>query len=1055
MKNIFFVFAFVFIVCSSCSPRQNDLKWNAYNVLKEYPYDSANSGMVLQPGDSLTFQANFIKYNDPVQRSLRISGGSIYPAPFQHRNEETFRKFLFLIDDCLDSTDTFKQRYSLYFKGENDTFERNAYFRLSKKYFSSGSNAVVSFAVKTDRLQYNGNEGLALELQFYHQKPGIHPDDLFDKADKVIHIKIPEGTFNWKMISETIMIPANTACILLRMGGKGFAGVCKMEAPRIIQKGHPVSIASFAKYDEKSTNWVGENLSTKEWPEFEFSANGKVFYSGKIFDRASDISDFIIDLPQGISGKQAMKIKLKEHKPSSFAFRILDIGLGESSARGFEVAYVPEFVFQGKEFSLLIETHKPAMDLQFGVSGNIHPVKEQMHLEEPGLYAVPFVADSLATDVAILISSNGRKAEVSVRQVLSKQEDSVMLCCTDDIYIYRNKKEFSAYLQWYLRQGIGNAYGFRPSYQWSGSHNADSSFYRWAVSLLQQLSMPYSLMVEGRCLPEKDLNPDDAFLASSFYKGRQAHENDGGFYYWRHFKYNGLFSDLFAKMRPSGGIFAKTRPVHTNNGTHVFFDPDACSNMQEGSAMFVQNLKNAKGPSTRHTGPTTMFRYMFQAGYNWLGAEQMYGPEEVILSSLRGACKAYGKINSGTHLATQWGSGPFDAPEHANRLFLSLAVSYMHGINHINTEDGLWTTEDNHHRYTREGKEHAAEQKKMLDYIFTHQRRGSFIAPLAILQGRNDAWRCFGRNGSAWAHSGEEWKYGPAEYSFDLLHVFYPNSKLDAVYKFPCPREKQGWYTGFPYGPVDLTPIETPETILKSYKAIAFLGWNTFHEEDFEKILFYVKNGGIVLLARPHLNAELRHGIPARLPQSKAAAELLGKNYTALTGIVRRNVGKGKVIYFASNVYPVDSTIRKEYEKELVSLGEMMIAKERVKGWIRGTDVVGFTAYQWPDEKHRTLYILNTDWWSNDSIHNATLLLGNKEFEIASRRGKMETITICDNIAIMPLSMQTDVMEIRHQGNVISVKIQTTEPDKLIVYKSDGTKKEIVVKKAGVQFLEI
>lgn len=62
--------------------------------------------------------------------------------------------------------------------------------------------------------------------------------------------------------------------------------------------------------------------------------------------------------------------------------------------------------------------------------------------------------------------------------------------------------------------------------------------------------------------------------------------------------------------------------------------------MADGARKLVANFRYSKGPSTRHTGPSTLFRYLYQAGYDWLGAEQMYGPEEIILSSLRGASRA-------------------------------------------------------------------------------------------------------------------------------------------------------------------------------------------------------------------------------------------------------------------------------------------------------------------------------------------------------------------------------------------------------------------------------
>jgi hypothetical protein len=272
----------------------------------------------------------------------------------------------------------------------------------------------------------------------------------------------------------------------------------------------------------------------------------------------------------------------------------------------------------------------------------------------------------------------------------------------------------------------------------------------------------------------------------------------------------------------------------------------------------------------------------------------------------------------------------------------------------------------------------------------------------------------------------------------------------NSIYKFPCPKEKQGWYTGMPYGPVDLLPIEAPQDVLNSYKAVVFLGWNNYLEEDFAKLHSFVENGGTVLLAKPHMNTELRHEAPAQLPQSKILDTLLGKGYGSATGIVRRNIGKGKVVWFASDVYPADSSIRNEYKNELVAIGETMIATERKRGWIKGTDVVGFTAYDWEDDQHRTIYLLNTDWWSNDTVHTAKLLLKEKEFEIKARRGYLETITINDSIAVMPASMQTDIMEVRSTGNVLFLKVQTTGPDTLTLYDSKGNRKEYFVKEAGL-----
>ena len=96
----------------------------------------------------------------------------------------------------------------------------------------------------------------------------------------------------------------------------------------------------------------------------------------------------------------------------------------------------------------------------------------------------------------------------------------------------------------------------------------------------------------------------------------------------------------------------------------------------------------------------TVAETLKKAGYDWLGAEQMYGPEEIILSSLRGASRAYSRPLYGTLHAMQWGSGPFTDPKHSLRLYMSLAVAYMHGSSHMNTEEALWTDEYMNDRYS-------------------------------------------------------------------------------------------------------------------------------------------------------------------------------------------------------------------------------------------------------------------------------------------------------------------------------------------------------------------
>ena len=150
-------------------------------------------------------------------------------------------------------------------------------------------------------------------------------------------------------------------------------------------------------------------------------------------------------------------------------------------------------------------------------------------------------------------------------------------------------------------------------------------------------------MVDGREVPGMNANPPEELLAGAYYLGRRSHENDGAFNYWgtNNLIYEEPAGDIMAKGVDMGGITPHIRPVHRGDQAWLFYDPEKAGNCKEAAEYFVENLRISRGECTRHSGPSTLFRYFFQAGYSTLLAEQMYCAEDVLLSSLRGASKAY------------------------------------------------------------------------------------------------------------------------------------------------------------------------------------------------------------------------------------------------------------------------------------------------------------------------------------------------------------------------------------------------------------------------------
>ena len=1006
---------------------------------------------LLQPGQQVTHTLSFQLNDVPAHRYLRVIGGASLPEPFTKRGETLFRAAEYLIDDNLDSICRKHDRYSLYFKGENDAFERHAYYRIPGNQIKPGELTVTLPVVKKQDLKLDADGNFGLQIGLYYPKEGRNALDIYDEPDSLLFINVPEGSGKHQQLAATFHLPQPVACLFLQLGGTRFSGECWVEAPRFKQHRKQVCSIPFSKFSQRTDSinyWVGSNLATHSWPKWRLECDGKTVFEGTMFDRASNVADFYLPIPASVrNGADLTLSLLDEPHRRSLPYALRGLELIEEPARDFEVISVPRYVSKHASFGVLIETNQPDACIRVSANGDVSPAMQECRFKQPGLHVVEFRAGEAGKPVDFTFEMEGRKETSSVKQIIEKEAENIYISSGDEIYIDKLYSPYDYFFKWYHANRIGNWYQFRPSYQWSGFRIANPAIIRHYTQLLNEMKIPYAWQVEGRTLASSRINPSATDLASPMFRGKQAHENDGGYYYWGHFKYEGLFSDLAARNRPYGGIFAKHRPLYTDHGTFIHYDPKGVHDMADGARTFVSNLRYSKGESTRHTGPSTLFRYFYQAGYEWLGAEQMYGPEETILSSLRGASRAYHRPDYGTLHAMQWGSFPFTDPKHALRFYMSLAVAYMHGSSHMNTEEALWTDEYMNDRYSESGKAHLFAQHQMLDFIETHTRRGELRSNIAVIQGRNDAWKSFVR-GNLWSQEGEKWKFDQANESYDLLKVFYPGNTLDAC-------GPHGWFTATPYGTVDLLPIEASQEVMDQYKVMIFLGWNSYDAADFERIRQFVQKGGTLILSAAHLNEELQPDKPTRFPTADAVVrQLLGNDYRQLTDRTEIALGDGKIVYFPQAVYPADASLRTSYESAIRDAATETVCQEYAHGWMKEVPHVGFTV--WDAGKHRTLYLLNADWKSEKEMQPATLVYGKHTFNVAVGRYRIETIHCADNLAVMPGANTTDVLSIDRIQGGWNVKVQTTGKDTLRCMNAiTGGISERVISAAGITNLFI
>ncbi|MCD7935284.1 MAG: hypothetical protein LUG98_00325 [Tannerellaceae bacterium] len=966
----------------------------------------------------------------PQRQFLRVIGGTQMPGRFAPRGETLLREAEFLIDDHLDSLHVKRDTYSLYFRSNKDPYEQEAYYRIPGSNFRTGT-----FTLETAVKRKNGdssNHTFGVKLEVFYKKEGYHPDEVYHTPDTILYMPLPSGNGEFELVRKEFTLSHETGSIVACVGGRGFSGEYWVEAPRFYQDGQALPLIPFCRFagrDNDHNYWVGINLSSRFWSRWKLEWNGETIFNDHIFDRASDIADFYIPLPGHLKGNGRLSLTLvNEEIVHTFPYELRSLELIRETARDFEIVSVPRYPAAGEPAGILVEINKPGTTLTVAAGKEIRFDRSRFHFATEGLHVIPFTALEPIVKPIITISDGQETRIVEAGQIIRKDKDNIYISSGDEIHIDKEYEPYNYFFKWYVRERIGNWYQFRPSYQWSGVRITNEKIINHYTGLLNQLNMPYAWQVEGRTLAATRINPSLESLQSPMFRGKQAHENDGGYYYWRHFHYNGFHSDMAARTRPYGGIFAKHPPIYREYGTFIHYDPYHVKDMAHGARYYVENLRYSRGESTRHTGPSTTFRYLYQAGYEWLGAEQMYGPEETVMSALRGASRAYHKKEYGSLHAMQWGSFPFTDPKHAHRLFLSLGVAYLHGSGHINTEEALWLDEYANDRYSEAGKLHLYAQHQVYDFIETHTRRGELHAPIAVFQGRNDAWKSFGR-GPLWSQIGKKWEFNKATESFDLMKIFYPGNEIDG-----CGPE--GWFASTPYGPVDLLPIEADQETLSRYKALIFLGWNTFDAADIERITKFVEKGGILLLSAAHLNSELQPDLPVQFPEEDSTIKkLLGNNYRKLTAQTTIKRGKGRIIYFPQPCYPAQEEIRPAYEDAIREIATELNNQELSKGWIKAAPHIDYTV--WDSQDRRTFYILNTDWQSDEATsHPATFLLNQAEFTIEVPRYVIATIHSVNDLGIYPESNTTDILEIKETPNRWEVTIQTTGKDVVHLFNS-------------------
>ena len=949
---------------------------------------------------------------------------------------------------------------------------------------------------RADKLKFAEGGYLRMKVEVYYKKDGVNRHSVALPPDEVHTIDLSEGTWDWRELKQDLYLKHDSiAHVGVWVEGANYSGSVYVERAFLtassgenLLPGFDVPVA-----DKELFDWTAQYLSRKEWPEFEVKLNGKVIFSGERFERCHLDSEWAIDLPADmLSGNAELEIKLISdyHEPVPYIVR--EVGVIEQPAGAVALIACSQIASVSGGAHVLLRTDKPNAVVKFRSPDGRLSGESEYHFAEAGLHGVRLACEKACANAAFEFSCGNVTVKGEIPQVVERGVDNVVTGTGDMIYIEQRLDYVEEYLSWYISNGVGNLLTIRPTYRWCGTRTLNPDVWKLVTRVLNEMDIHYVLMLDGRELPGISTNPDDEMLAGAGYHGRQEHERDGAAYYWG--TRSGSKSDMTEQYgdmtqrayeeapKHTGGNHASVNFNYVGDDIYLYRDPMIPRDNREGMAKSVAALSAARFGAPRHTGPSVMFKYMFDAGYDWLGAETMYGSMEPLMAFLRGASWAHGTDSMGVHHAVQWSSSPQDAPEHFRRYRLALYVSYMQGATEINTEEGLWHLEEYYshfHRFSAGCGGHQKQQQDFYRYVASHTRSGRFHTPMGLIHGRYDGWHAFG-NSHPWGW--QDKKLSEAERSWDLLKTIYPLSKPGAaLYIHGCDTDHPvGYHTGTPMGNIDALPIESDVKLLENYGALAFMGYHCAEESDYEKLTEYVSRGGKLMLTRAHMTdttwfddvAEYKlhqakghpfafcagephyvenhvNGASVQVCDNAAEpTEVLARTDEGLPLVCIYALGEGQVVLFNAKAYPANAAIRPLYEQQITRLMQAETEKEPI--WAETGDDVGSAVYV-QDDGARHVYLLAVDWYRPESnIRTARVRVGQDKYAVEMPFGTMIKCVAKSDCVAWPHSEDGEVLSVEDG----KARVQGSGVVKFTVGKA-GTAREVEIDFAQAAVQEI
>ncbi len=278
-------------------------------------------------------------------------------------------------------------------------------------------------------------------------------------------------------------------------------------------------------------------------------------------------------------------------------------------------------------------------------------------------------------------------------------------------------------------------------------------------------------------------------------------------------------------------------------------------------------------PYVFSTSGSSLANYELEGGIHFICSElYAIGAQNLAWASseMRAAARKWKPEYWGGWLAHEWQTGeiPYQTEQKFRLLRAGLLQQYLLGSSLMILESGSQTTQagrctagsgNRNFGYEEDPpRRYREEMRRFWNFVQSAPKRsGAPETRIAAVLGNCDAYVGLYLTGMpVWAQheKAEEdprWRYGDAQKSSKLIQdLFFPLAP-DALTPYT-----NRWLAGSPYGQTDVAAIDDLTRVedLERYALLVYGGWNSMTPKIWELLQKYVRRGGTLILAVPHLS---------------------------------------------------------------------------------------------------------------------------------------------------------------------------------------------------------